>query len=35
MIFGVDEDFRLRDFCTQKETPITREYFGQYKLSII
>ena len=35
MIFGVDDDFRLRHFCTQKETPITREEFNGYEFSIV
>lgn len=28
MVFGVDGDFRLRDFSTQKEIPITRDEFN-------
>jgi hypothetical protein len=35
MIFGGDGDFRLRDFSTQKETPITREEFKQYEFSTV
>lgn len=35
MIFGVGEDFRLRHFCTKKETPITREEFNGYQFSIV
>jgi hypothetical protein len=35
MIFGVDGNFRLRDFSTQKETPITREEFQQYEFSTV
>ena len=35
MIFGAEGDFRLRDFCTQKEIPITREEFRQYEFSIV
>ncbi len=35
MIFGMDGDFRLRDFCTQKEIPITREEFKQYEFSTV
>ena len=35
MIFGVDGDFRLRDFSTQKEIPITREEFKQYEFSTV
>ena len=35
MIFGAEGDFRLRDFCTQKEIPITREEFRQYEISIV
>jgi hypothetical protein len=27
MVFGIGEDFRLRDFGTEKETPISREEF--------
>lgn len=28
MVFGIGEDFRLRDFSTKKETPISREEFN-------
>lgn len=35
MIFGVDGDFRLRNFSTQKETPILREEFKQHEFSTV
>lgn len=28
MVFGIGEDFRLREFSTKKETPISREEFN-------
>lgn len=28
MVFGIGEDFKLRDFSTKKETPISREEFN-------
>ncbi len=35
MIFGTDDNFRLRDFNTQEEVSITRENFKQYEFSIV
>lgn len=35
MIFGIDGAFRLKDFGTQKEMPITREEFNGYEFSIV
>ncbi len=35
MIFGLEGDFRLRNFSTKKETPITREEFKQYEFSTV
>lgn len=37
MVFGIGEDFRLRDFSTKKETPISREEFNRkgYEFSTV
>lgn len=37
MVFGGDGDFRLRDFSTGKEVPISREEFGLkgYEFSVV
>ena len=35
MIFGVDGDFRLRNFATQEETPITRKEFKHHEFSMV
>ena len=35
MIFGVDGDFRLRNFATQEETPITRKEFKNHEFSMV
>jgi len=35
MVFGPGEDFRLRDFSTGKETPITRDDISKYEFSTV
>ncbi len=35
MVFGIGEDFRLRDFSTKTETPITREESDKYEFSVV
>ena len=35
MAFGEGEDFRLRDFSTKKEIPITRDELKEYEFSIV
>lgn len=35
MIFGVEEDYRLRYFSTKRERPITREELNQYEFSTV
>jgi hypothetical protein len=35
MAFGVDGDFRLRDFGTKKEIPVLREELTQYEFSVV
>ncbi|WP_273414162.1 Imm26 family immunity protein [Prevotella aurantiaca] len=35
MVFGIDGDFRLRNFDTQEELHITREEFKQYEFSTV
>ena len=35
MVFGIGEDFRLLNFGTGEETPITRDDIGSYQFSVV
>ncbi len=35
MVFGIGEDFRLRDFSTKTEIPITRKELDKYEFSVV
>ena len=35
MVFGIGEEFRLKDFETNKETPIQRAEIAKYEFSVV